>query len=330
MFYVKRSTPSGYNPEVKFNLNQVKETEKKFSHNTNKHNSDLYLYDGNLKSVLRGSSNKQNYSRLINQEPGRIIGDKNKENSVKKIKNYFKKNNEKQFEASLPSITENKTILTDYSPLKTDFNIKQETMDYRSKLKTSYASRQEVLNTVKHSHKRMFESDLFFERPVSIKEKISSPKKADGQQESDIFFKKAFDKVKEKTEEYTNYTNKKINLINNNSNSDWVPKVAKTSMFNHSSIPFSMLCSEVKSFSKTKEQILKETNSKHVHNRPKSLCEYFDLTRVYSPNENAEYMKVFKTSNKVFQKKSNLCTNFLNLHGFYNSICTKPFVKKII
>jgi hypothetical protein len=79
---------------------------------------------------------------------------------------------------------------------------------------------------------------------------------------------------------------------------------------------------------KTKEEIYKEHNGSPA-NRQKSLCEFIDLARVFSPNENKEYMKALQKSNTAFNTNSNICANYQDLHKMYGSLCEKPFVKKL-
>ena len=175
---------------------------------------------------------------------------------------------------------------------------------------------------------KMFESDLFLRSQITVQGRTRE--KRNGHQTSDIFFVREFDKIKEKTEEYNNSPQKKIHSVNNMSNSNWSPKNSHATLFNHTSVPFNLVCVQAKSISKTKDQIIKESlMNQQPQNKQKGLCEYLDLTRVYSPNENSEYKRAY-TSNKAFEKNSNLCSNFLNLHRFYKSICDKPFLKKII
>ena len=80
---------------------------------------------------------------------------------------------------------------------------------------------------------------------------------------------------------------------------------------------------------KTKEEIYQEHNGSPA-NRQKALCEYIDLNRVACPNPNKEYLKAFNASNTAFNKSSNICANYQDLHKMYGSLCEKPFVKKII
>ena len=82
--------------------------------------------------------------------------------------------------------------------------------------------------------------------------------------------RKGLDKVKE---EYTNSTNKNINLINKNKNTDRVLKVSKTRIF--TILLFHSQCYVAKLYPSQKRKTnLKEYNNKQVYYRLKSFCEH--------------------------------------------------------
>jgi len=149
--------------------------------------------------------------------------------------------------------------------------------------------------------------------------------------DSNIFFNKEIvDIRKDKSIDkfILSNTNSKIYGINNPSRSEWSPKNSKFSLLNHTSVPFSVLNSGVKSFSKTKGEIY-ELSGENAANKQKAICEFIDVARVFHPNPNKEYLNALKSKNP-FNQNSNICSNYLNLHRMYGSLCENPFVKKII
>jgi hypothetical protein len=185
---------------------------------------------------------------------------------------------------------------------------------------------------------KMRDSDPFFLRRIEIsdlkfikqrEEALSSSRL--NYNDSDVFFSKPFDFASDKS------IDKKLLIDNhlkfygsaNLSKSEWAPKNSKTNLVNHTNVRYNILNSTVKSFVKTKEEIYKEHNGSPA-NRQKSLCEFIDLARVFSPNPNKEYLNALRMSGSTFNKSSNICANYQDLHRTYGSLCEKPFTKKII
>ena len=122
--------------------------------------------------------------------------------------------------------------------------------------------------------------------------------------------------------------NTKFYGATNSSNSQWSPKNSKLNLVNHTSVPYSIFNVGVKSFTKTKEEISKEYEYSPAR-KQKSLGEFADLIRVFSPNPNKAYIAALERSSTAFHKKSNICSNYQDLHRLYGSLCDKPFVKKM-
>jgi len=217
------------------------------------------------------------------------------------------------------------------------FNLKEEVRDYERKLHTSHTSRGLELKKVKEIKIKMQASDPFFREKYDYnddkfnKEKQIFIKTKKDKFDSNIFFNKEIEDVRKgkSIDKFilSNTTNK-IYGINSSSRSEWSPKNSKFSLLNHTSVPFSVLNSGVKSFSKTKGEIY-ELSGENAANKQKAICEFIDVARVFHPNPNKEYLNALKSKNP-FNQNSNICSNYLNLHRMYGSLCENPFVKKII
>jgi len=217
--------------------------------------------------------------------------------------------------------------------------------EFERLVKTAHSRRDTHSNLpevdVKQIKSKMQESDIFFLKDSNgRKDNISSPKehlsktRAKNFQESDIFMIKnnkiAIDKNGEK---YLNIDSKKKFNFNtwSQSNSEWSAHVGKNSLLNHGSVQYHLLNPNLKAISKTKEIIFAESKSElnPVH-RQKSLCEFLDLTRVGVPNTNKLLVNTLKNSKNIYNKESNICSSYLDIHRLYRGISEKPFMKKII
>ena len=149
--------------------------------------------------------------------------------------------------------------------------------------------------------------------------------------ESDIFFinkkyenqfdteKKTYKKCNSLNLFNPNKNNQELyNQKNNNlrytsdreSNSFWQPKNKMPSFINYSSSSRHLLNENIKNIGKTKNEI---ENECHIINpyynckyKKNSLCEFLNLTRVFSPNPNKEYLNVFNENSRAFFKKSDI------------------------
>ena len=193
--------------------------------------------------------------------------------------------------------------------------------------------------SIEELKRKNYESDIFFNKKTEkinenfnvIRDKYHKIKGIDFQ-DSDVFMiknnKTALNKNGEK---YLNVDRKnKLFNVSSKSNSEWQPKNSYPSLLNHASTNYHILNPAVKHISKTREQIIKESDSFNPVYRQKSLCEFIDLTRVGVPNPNKEFLSAFKKSSNVFARNSNLCATYMDIHRLYKDISDKPFVKKIV
>ena len=149
--------------------------------------------------------------------------------------------------------------------------------------------------------------------------------------ESDIFFFKKNFENQLNTERKIIKTNNIINLFNLNknnqelnnqnnnnvrytsdreSNSFWQPKNNMPSFINYSSSTRHLFNEKLKNIGKTKKEIENECHKINPYSnytfKKNALCEFLNLTRVYSPNPNKEYLKVLKENPRAFFKKSDI------------------------
>lgn len=218
------------------------------------------------------------------------------------------------------------------------FSIKEANKEYESRIKEIHASRPEKLRMSLELKEKMRDSDPFFIRRIDISDRKFEKERENGlnssrmnYQNSDIFFSKPFDFVKDKSidKKLLYQSHMKFYGSTNQSRSEWSPKHSNPSLLNHTNTPYNILNSSAKSISKTKKEIM-ESSLGSPANKQKSLCEFIDLARVFSPNPNKEYLRALNSSPKAFERSSNICANYLDLHKMYGSLCERPFVNKII
>lgn len=216
------------------------------------------------------------------------------------------------------------------------FRIKQLSIEYMNQLQSNYCNRAENLKKSRELKEKMMISDPFFlKKPDFAEDKFRKEREnclngtKTNYYNSDVFLSKPFDLVNDKTIDkfiIANH-NQKFYSSSNKSRSEWSPQNSKTNLLNHTSVPYSIFNEGVKTFVKTKEEIFKERNDSPAK-KQKSLGEFADLVRVYSPNPNKEYLSALEKSTTTFHRNSNICANYHNLHRLYGSLCEKPFVKK--
>lgn len=133
-----------------------------------------------------------------------------------------------------------------------------------------------------------------------------------------IFNNDTDDKPNKATKPYT---------ITSKSNSEWNSLSKDVSLLNHTSTKFHILNPLIKNISLTKNEIINQTEHNPIH-RQKMLCEYIDVTRVGCPNPNKEYLKAYNKSNFSFNRTSDICTSFSDLHSReYKHLLKQPFKK---
>lgn len=309
--------------------------------------------DVDIRKVSNGPCMKQQYLKTENFETlcnndNKIRKEfreelKNENKSLQTSTNFFKKN------PNLPKVdtiqnnhylrTENDVPKERNLHTSQGFDLKNYNTHYINDLQANFNNRAENIKKCKELKEKMRESDPFFQKKktdsnqdkfLKDKEKYLNASKMN-YYNTDIFQMKPLDIATDKTIDKFVIAKSNIRLYgsSNSSNSEWSPKNSKLNLVNHTSVPYCLFNPGVKSFVKTKEEISKEyTNS--PAKKQKSLGEFADLVRVFSPNPNKEYLSALQLSNKAFQKNSNICANYQNLHRMYGSLCDKPFVKKMI
>jgi hypothetical protein len=216
------------------------------------------------------------------------------------------------------------------------FRIKQLSIEYMNQLQSNYCNRAENIKISRELKEKMRVSDPFFlKKPDFVEDKFRKEREnclnatKTNYFKSDVFLLKPFDLLNDKTIDkfiIANH-NQKFYSSSNKSRSEWSPQNSKTNLLNHTSVPYSLFNEGVKTFVKTKEEIFKERNYSPAK-KQKSLGEFADLVRVFSPNPNKDYLSALEKSSTSFHRNSNICANYHNLHRLYGSLCQKPFVKK--
>ena len=147
------------------------------------------------------------------------------------------------------------------------------------------------------------ETDIFFQKTRKKTEDDFSKKVSNypNFQNSDIFnIKNDKTSINKSGEKYLFNKNKITFNSNFESKSEWDLKNIKQTLLNHSSKNYNILNPSTKSLSK--EEISEKVNNNDFH-KQKVFSEYNDLTRIYAPNINKEYVKTFNESNDIFKKK---------------------------
>lgn len=94
------------------------------------------------------------------------------------------------------------------------------------------------------------------------------------------------------------------------SNSVWIPSHSNPSLFNHTNNEFNILNPAIKSHCKTKKEIITKENGHTITHKQKALGEFVDITRNGSPNPNKDFVNVFKTYSRPFNRQKNQCSEF--------------------
>jgi hypothetical protein len=322
----------------------------------NTHKPYFSKLDVDIKKISNGLCMKKQYLKTENFDDLSKIDNKirkelieelpNEMKAVKTSSNFFKTS------ANLPQVDENKTTKNNvylntehHIPKERNihtsqgFSLKNYNTHYVNELQANYHNRAENIKKCKELKEKMRESDPFFlkkktdqiqDKYLKEKENYLNASKMNFYN-SDIFQMKPFDLATDKTVDKFIIANSNIRFYgsSNPSKSEWSPKNSKLNLVNHTSVPYCIFNPGLKSFVKTKEEITKEYSNSPAK-KQKSLGEFADLVRVFSPNPNKEYLSALQLSNNAFHKNSNICANYQNLHRMYGSLCDKPFVKKMI
>ena len=234
-----------------------------------------------------------------------------------------------------------------YKPLSTLPNFRTDTtypldkdyfLPYNNEYKDQLASTQKDFFKLRKKKKEIQDKSnesnvLTTDRSKTTMNFFSSSKKSATQKdyhESDIFNQNEKISSYKTSEKYTvtEYKNlEKPYTVSSRSNSEWIALNANPSLLNHSSTNFHPLNPGIKNISKTKENIMKFESFNPIH-RQKMLCEYIDVTRVGCPNPAKEFRQVYKENKFLFNKTSDLCSNFLDNHNRNYKVILKPPFKK--
>jgi len=350
--YVKRiqTSKSSFNSKNSLDGNELPSIEKKKSkiksisqpkQVSNKDNFLNFEKQSN-KNLIKNDINSKTSINILNNS----INDENKINnnnlnSIKKTKNenklqYIYPTN-KRNDRWMPKNYQNYELL-----------VKNPNLLYH-KLKEDSIKRKIPFFNSKEISQKMNDTDVFF-----VKNKIIQNNSLIGNKKnnstiytsSDIFGLKN-DKVSLSKcgETYLFKENLKAKYTSvNESNSKWQANSNLPNLVNYHSTEFNILCPDKKNNYKTKQNIVEEckiinkNNSSSIKNmffnpthKQKGLAEFIDITQNGSGNPGREFVKSYKNNPLCFQKNSDVCGTFGDIHLDYKNICLRPFVKdKII
>jgi len=176
-------------------------------------------------------------------------------------------------------------------------------------------------------------SDIFFNKPVANQPKIDISNKSQNSSlkkdymDSDIFaLKNNYLSLNKIGETYLKRQTKKVYTGTTESNSAWAPNNTHKNLFNHESTFYHPLNPGIRNICPTRDDIEKETGNASF--KAKGLFEFADLSRVSAPNLNKKFKEAIQSNPNAFNKNTNLCSSFRDLHGEYRDLCDKPFYKK--
>ena len=212
---------------------------------------------------------------------------------------------------------------------------------FKQKISTDpFISRLPDIN-IKEIKQKSNETDIFHIKPQSNKDNINITKTMNypNNMSSDIFnIKKDKNSLLKSGEKYLFKEPKISYTVSNESKSYWEPNPKIPTLFNHTSKEYNIIIPNVKNTSKTKKNILENCDLKRNVNivndynpiyRQKSLSDYHNIVRVSSANVNKNYIESYKKSYNVFNRNSDICSCFDDIHKTYKNLCEKPFVNKI-
>ena len=214
------------------------------------------------------------------------------------------------------------------------------------KLKDDSMKRKIPIFSCKEIKKKMNETDVFFIKNQRNPNNFFPQKQYTSSvyNDSDIFcMKNDVSNLSKCGETYLfkSNSNKKYTSVNE-SNSRWQPCSNIPNLINYTSIEFNILCPNKKYFNKTKKEILEECENRIKNNKSykenknicfnpsykqKGLAEFIDITQNGSGNPGKEFVKCFKDNPFCFQKNSDVCATYGDIHVDYKSTCTRPFMK---
>jgi len=232
--------------------------------------------------------------------------------------------------------------------------------EYERMIKTSHENRKEQKEQIPNTRvikQKMLESDIFFfsnkgedkaklycnyinnNSSRNLKNAIRNynypPFPKPDYLSSDVFIMKNNETSQKKIGEKYLMNDNKFEKIgyhpSNKSNSEWSPKNYVKSYMNYNSCDYDLFNPFMKKSVYTKDNINKEASGVNPNHRQKCITEFVDLTRNFVPNCNKDFVNAIAKDDKIFSRKQDLCTNFIELHKKeYSNICNQPFVKKFV
>ena len=195
----------------------------------------------------------------------------------------------------------------------------------------SSVSRKDLSLNQDEMRKKMYDSDIFFQRVVKSSTNRPSSNYSNFQH-SDIFnlkndslsLSKSGEKCYLRPKPQYKYT------VSRESNSQWHPKHSMPTLLNYSSSERHLLNPAIKNIGNTKKDLQQKCNDvmydyKSLCHRQKSLCEFIDLSRVSAPHLNKDYLDMYSKDNNIFKKRSEICSDYYDIYGCYKNLCDKPF-----
>jgi hypothetical protein len=129
-------------------------------------------------------------------------------------------------------------------------------------------------------------------------------------------------------EKYIAENHTKIYGAVSGSGSEWVPKINKNNLLNHTSVEYSLLSPAHKNISKTKGQIFKEAENQYNPGYfQKSISEFTDLSRVFGAHKNPIFTEAIQKCQNGFNQMSNICNSYYKTFKSYEGISLKPFTQ---
>ena len=312
-------------------INKIKEKSNKYyneksnSEREYKTNLKINIHNSNEEKIKKIDKEKRNPSMNLSEYKLNIksMNNKSKFNIFKKPSKMLTSNSNQNPKKFQMKIRKDKYLPKNYST----YELLVKNPELINKTQNSNVPHLIKNFSQKEIREKFVETDIFFQKTTKKTEDDFSKKVSNypNFQNSDIFnIKNDKTSINKSGEKYLFNKNKITFNSNFESKSEWDLKNIKPTLLNHSSKNYNILNPSTKSFSK--EEISEKKNNNDFH-KQKVFSEYYDLTRIYAPNINKEYVKTFNESNDIFKKKNNLCESYFNIHHMYKDLCSKPFIK---
>jgi len=333
----KNQSPKVFSNKIRI-VNKYKDSENNNENLSSKLKLQSCSLDINPKSYSKGPSFQKQYNKITKSVSDIFNNLKSKANKNLKLEedeinelpalqNNERNNKEQKLKSNLLS---NPAFLREFNKTGPTFlspeTINKVMNEQRRLLYSRVAEPQTNTKVLTHRYAR---SDVFnIEKfnPSEVPPKLKTTEKVD-YLESDIFnqknskttLAKTYDKVSNLHKNYTSITK---------SQSEWYPKTSKATLFNHESCEVRIISPAVRGLNKGKEKIMEEDKDFCTHKK-KSISEYVDLVRSFSPNPNATFLNTFRENKNEFFKSREICTSYGTMFNTYKSVVDLPFSKKI-